>query len=352
MDRRKAWKSFLLGNAHKLGILELGRVMRRNKMPILCYHRFTSSGRTNGAISAELFDAHLRYLKKHFTVISPAEMLSLLEGTLRVRNPLVLTVDDGYRDFVDVAFPLLEKHGIPATLFVTTRFIDGEIWLWPDVVKYIVMKADNLKLELPDSESDFPLGAPEEKREALSKLLIACKRLKEEEKGDFLKELGDRMNVRIPPVPPPEFQPATWEELRRFDKSFVGIGSHTLTHPLLSRTSLENAEAEIIESRRRIERMLGCEVTAFAYPNGMQGDYMDQHKEILKKHGYRFAVTCNSGFNTFDSDLFELDRIVAQHDMPHFVQQISGFENLKQQALDLLSFGWYSSDRMREGVTT
>ena len=218
MSGEKKWKGLVLGGAHRSGLLELGRIMRASKVAILCYHRFGSTDAPNGAISDRLFEAHLVYLKKHFTIISFEEMPGLLEGRLRVKNPLILTVDDGYRDFIEVALPLLTRHSAPATLFVTTRFIDGESWLWPDIIAHSVMRTRKPKIELSNCEPDLPLRTESEKVVAQDRLVDICRRMKEEEKTDFLADLTDRLGVKTPPEPTPEFRPASWEDLRRLDK--------------------------------------------------------------------------------------------------------------------------------------
>jgi peptidoglycan/xylan/chitin deacetylase (PgdA/CDA1 family) len=324
-------KNLLLNGAHKTKLLELGRIMRRNKIAILCYHRFTSSPISDGALSASLFESHLKYLKKHFTPVSFKQIHHVLEGRLQVRNPLIMTVDDGYKDFADVAFPLLEKYRIPATLFVTTRFADGEMWLWPDVVTYSIRETSRAMIESPDSGPDLPLLTPVEKDRARNRLLAICKQMDNEEKLRFLADLAARLEIEIPSAPTPDFQSASWEDLRGLDKTLLEIGSHTLTHPILSRVSPESARREIAESKKQIERELDVEVNAFAYPNGFPEDYEARHKEMLKESGYKYAVSCNFGFNAYDADMLELNRIVAPSEIPRFVQEVSGFEDLKRQ---------------------
>ena len=339
MNRNSALKEAVIKNLYKLRLFELGRIMRRNKIAILCYHRFTSSTMSDGALSLPLFESHIKYLKKRFTFISFKEMHYLLEGKLRVKNPLVLTVDDGYSDFVDVAFPVLERHRIPATLFVTTRFIDGDIWLWPDIVTYSIRNTSKTRVELPNSEPDLPLRTPSEKIVARDRLVSLCKQLDNEEKMRFLMELQGMLDTRIPQTPPAEFRAVSWKDLKKLNKDLIEIGSHTLTHPILSRTSLERAKKEIAESKKQIERELDIEVRVFAYPNGFPGDYTDRNKEMVKGSGYRYAVSCNFGFNEYNSDMLELNRIVAPYDIPRFVQGISGFENLKRQIADTANGG-------------
>lgn len=333
MDGVKAGKSLALESAYRLGLLETGRIMRRNKVAILCYHRFTPADTSGGAISARLFEAHLKYLVKHFTVISFKSLHHVLTGKLVVRSPLIVTVDDGYRDFAEVAVPLLRKYGVPATLFATTRFVDGEFWLWPDVIRYSLFKTNKRRLKTSDFERELPLGTDTEKETACVTLTNICKRLKETEKAEFLRQMTDELDVSIPPVPTDQFRAVSWEDLRRLDSDLIEVGSHTLTHVILSRCTSDVARTEIVESKERIERMLDREVTAFAYPNGMHGDFGDEHKEFLKEAGYRFAVSGEFGFNEPDSESFDLNRIIASYDMSHFVQEVSGFESLKRLVL-------------------
>jgi peptidoglycan/xylan/chitin deacetylase (PgdA/CDA1 family) len=111
----------------------------------------------------------------------------------------------------------------------------------------------------------------------------------------------------------------------------VEVGSHTVTHPILSRVSAERAQREIEESKEYIEDKLGREVLAFAYPNGMPEDYTPKEKETLRETGYNYAVSCTFGFNTPDSDVFELKRITAQYEMARFAQEVSGFVKLREK---------------------
>jgi peptidoglycan/xylan/chitin deacetylase (PgdA/CDA1 family) len=331
MNTGQAWKNLLLTHCCKLGLFELGHVVCRNKLLIVCYHRFASSARGDGAICARLFETHLRYLKRRFTITSFAKLGEMLRAKVPVWNPLILTIDDGHADFMEIAVPLLARHGVPATVFVTTRFVDGEIWLWPDILHYALLKTGETRLLLRRCETELPLDTQPEKMQALDRVLGICKALMDDEKTEFMKDVIEQLNVRIPPTPPREFESVSWDALRSLDSTLIEVGAHTLTHPILSKISRKQAEEEIAQSKVRIEGMLDRQVIAFAYPNGLVGDYGEREKKLLKKHGYRFAVTCNGGFNTLDQDPFELMRVPVQYDIPHFIQEVSGFEGLKRR---------------------
>ncbi len=334
MKIRKTVTEFALRSAYKVGLFELGRAARRNKVAILCYHRFASPSWADGAIPANLFEAHLKYLKERFTVIPLKTLSSLASESGRVKNPAALTVDDGYGDFLKVAVPLLEKYELPATLFVTTRFVDGEIWLWPDILRYTLLKTEKAAFDVFGDGSGIPLRTPNEKGKVYLNLVEICKKVSESDKFAFLEELARRLDVTVPALPPEEFRPVSWDALRRLNKDLFEIGSHTLTHPILSRVPIAQAKTEIEESKRRIEEALEREVTTFAYPNGTRGDYAQEHKDILKQCGYQVAVTTNFGFSTAETDPFEMNRMGAAYDLPRFAKSMSGFESLRRRISD------------------
>jgi peptidoglycan/xylan/chitin deacetylase (PgdA/CDA1 family) len=104
---------------------------------ILMYHRFSLTP-SPGAVSEKTFEKQVRYLQKHCELVS---LSSALDRTRLKRGPgskplAVITIDDGYSDFYDVAYPILKKLEAPATFYVTTSFVDGDVWLWHDRLQW------------------------------------------------------------------------------------------------------------------------------------------------------------------------------------------------------------------------
>jgi peptidoglycan/xylan/chitin deacetylase (PgdA/CDA1 family) len=106
----------------------------------------------------------------------------------------------------------------------------------------------------------------------------------------------------------------------------IQAGSHTVTHPILTRISDERLRMELRDSKARLESVLGHEVSLFCYPNGATND---QVTAAVRDAGYGSAVTATPGFNGLSPDPFRLSRISAENDLPHFAQNISGFEGFK-----------------------
>jgi peptidoglycan/xylan/chitin deacetylase (PgdA/CDA1 family) len=96
----------------------------------------------------------------------------------------------------------------------------------------------------------------------------------------------------------------SWDEIRVMHRGGIGFGSHTATHPILSRVDRAQARVEIVESKRKIEEELGVVVEGFAYPNGTRADFLSETKSLLQEAGYLYAVTTIPGSNESEVDAY------------------------------------------------
>jgi peptidoglycan/xylan/chitin deacetylase (PgdA/CDA1 family) len=287
------------------GGLRLARWKNRNGLRILMYHRFPDVAG---------LEWQCRHLSQCYHVMPFSEAAARLagEGDLPP-NAVVVTVDDGYRDFYDVAYPIFTDYKIPATVYVVTDFLDGKLWLWTDQVRYAFEKTQRstLRLELPGTRVlEFLLRSPEERRAASHKTTEVLKLLRNEDRLGVLALLPVLLAVTLPSEPPADFQPLRWEDLRRMAASGVEVGAHTRTHPILSRvTSTAELRDEIVGSKRRIEEVLGMPVRHFCYPNGLRRDIGPEVAEAVREAGYEAAVTTEPGMNLRPAGLLRLRRI-------------------------------------------
>src|SRR5690606_12731431 len=121
-----------------LGVYSLARSMTRSKPKILMYHRFSEDERS-GYVSKKAFERQVAHIARHYSPISLTDLVNNLRTGRALRpNSIVITVDDGYLDFYEFAYPILRKYKVPATFFVTTNFVDGEFWLWPDKISWLL----------------------------------------------------------------------------------------------------------------------------------------------------------------------------------------------------------------------
>ena len=287
------------------------RWANRGNVLILMYHRF---GESDAKISAREFETHLEYLKKNHRVLPLSETIDCLQnGKTLPPNSVVITIDDGYKDVYEIAFPLLKKFDFPATVYAITDFSDGKCWLWTDLMRYVLL---NTKRDVTD------------RLETAAQFNVDLKKLPNEEKEAKIKEFAKDFGVEIPALPPPEFAPMNWAEAREMDAKNISIESHTVTHPILTNISANELEFELKTSKKRLEEVLERRVEHFCYPNGSLNKAVEK---AVENAGYKSATTTNYGFNNSQIDKFLLNRIDAQSAIENFAQSASGFENLRRK---------------------
>jgi len=224
---------------------------------------------------APAFERQLRFLMRQFEIVPLAALADALESeTAPLRRRVALTFDDGLRSNVEVAYPVLRRLGVPATFFVCPALVDHGRWLWNHEAR---QRLQRLPLKAEEIEA---------KVESMKRLDMAD-RMREEE----------RIRAATPGFAPTaaersDFDLASWEELRRLDPRVVTIGSHTLTHPILTSLDAVALEREVAQSRRLLETRLGRPVELFAYPNGDQSAAV---RECVRRH-YRAAVSVEEGW--------------------------------------------------------
>ncbi|MFP4416737.1 MAG: polysaccharide deacetylase family protein [Chitinispirillaceae bacterium] len=297
---------------------------------VLMYHRFDHKS-TFRKISKQTFESQLRMLLKRFRVISLAEYTAIIRsGRLPDPDTLVLTFDDGYQDFYYYAFPILQKYGLPATLFVTTGFIDGDFWMWPDMIEYIVLHSPKSLIHLPLNGVYFRFKLDDyfSRISAWNTIADYCLTVSNPEKFQIIDSVAKVCDVRIPMAPSPEYQALNWNQLRYMAQHDIEVGSHTVTHPILSRVEkAEDLVYEIQQSKKTISEQLDCDVTSFAYPNGKTGDYTVITKQVIKNAGYRCAVVSYpNSLNPNTNDMFELGRSAVGEDDVCFKKKLYNVE--------------------------
>ena len=306
------------------------RAANRGRVLILTYHRF-SRGPDPLATPAAAFDAHLRYLKARYALVPLSRVAAHYAGGEELPpRAACVTIDDGFADAYEVALPLLRRHGVPATLFVITDFLDGRAWMWTDKLRYVALTTASARLaaEVGGRPFDLRLAGRASRLAAAGRLNAELKRLAADAREEVIRRVADVHGITLPPRPPAEFGPITWEQARELDASRVEIGSHTVSHPILTGADDAQLASELRDSRARLEAELRRPVRLFCYPNG---SFDERVRRETEQAGYTCAVTTLHGLNERRADPLTLHRISAEHDLPHFVQSTSGFEQLKNR---------------------
>jgi len=270
------------------------------------YHRINDQDDALGlAICPDYFDAQLQYLRRRFWVLSLPDAISRLESGRLDRHAVVITFDDGWRDNMTFAFPLLRKYEIPATIFLVCDAVEKGTFGWHPFDRAILATREGL-LDL----STFGFGIHSlrnlgEKNEAIAVLHQELKMVKNDRRLEVVAwvigKLGGGRGERVM---------LSWKELEEMVASgLINIGAHTLSHPILTRISAEEAWTEIHDSKQILEEKLKVPVDFFAYPNGGPPDFNEEMEHLVAACGFRAACSSIPGRNTDLTSRFALRRM-------------------------------------------
>jgi peptidoglycan/xylan/chitin deacetylase (PgdA/CDA1 family) len=276
------------------------------------YHRITEPDSPFPGLDVGVFRDQMEWLRDNCTLLEP-DALPLGGPADRPRRPAVLvTFDDGYRDYRELAYPVLHQLGIPALVFLATDFIDDpRKLLWSDRL-YLAVRETRRGACAPPWRPERSLSLAD--AAARAAFLAACKghlkALPEREKDTLVEALLAALDAAPAPVPR---QMLDWSEIRS-SSDLTRWGGHTHTHRILSRLPPEESEAEIAKCRERIAAETGRRPRAFAYPNGLAGDFDSTTQRQLREHGFEVAFTAYAGGFDGAADWLAVPRVSGQMD--------------------------------------
>lgn len=253
---------------------------------------------------AERFDCMMGWLAGWFNVLPLSEAISRLQAGHLPPRAAAITFDDGYADNLTCATPILQRHGLHATFFIATGFLDGGR-MWNDTIIESVRGA-----QIDEFDAGFlglgclPLETVEEKRVAFESLIQAVKHRPQVERQEYVQRIAEACQS-----PLPDDLMLTRMQLQTLRQSGMEIGAHTINHPILAKLDDVNATREIAEGRDVLEGLLGEKISLLAYPNGKLGaDYTARHAGMAKALGFSAAVSTNWGVCNRKSDRYQLPR--------------------------------------------
>lgn len=293
LGTRVAFDSLALSGSPRLSILIFHRVHR-------CEDEIFP-----GEMDAKYFDRLMSFVARSFQVLTLGSAIEGLTNNTLPRRSLVITFDDGYADNAEVALPILNRHGLKASFFVSTGFLNGGR-MWNDTVIECIRNCEKDAIDL----GAFGLGRHTlrnlvERRHAMEILLSKIKYLDlsgRVEACAMLQQITGARNLSSRLM-------MTSHQVRELHAAGMEIGAHTVNHPILTAIEDSQAEQELKQGKQELERILDARVDVLAYPNGKPGlDFDSRHVAMTKQLGFRGAVTTAPGAAMVGDDLFQLPR--------------------------------------------
>ena len=305
-----AFKSLLAPAVHRLSLLS-GHSARRARD-----QRATRIIMLHGVgvpdCTAAAFEAQLAYLTRRFRVVSFASVVErLARGEAPAPHEVALTFDDGLRNNLTVAYPLLKQYRAPALFFLCPGLIDQGCWLWVHEAR------ERLRPLAPERAREIatPFGLPASVADLVGwmKTLATSRR----------HQVEQAIRAATPRFQPTaahraQFDLMNWDEVRSLDPELVTIGGHSVTHPILANCTPEELTTEVAGCRPLLEQRLGRPVNFFCYPNG------DFNPAVLAttRATYQAAVTVKPGFVTAGADAHQLPRLSCADNLPLFTWRL------------------------------
>jgi peptidoglycan/xylan/chitin deacetylase (PgdA/CDA1 family) len=265
--------------------------------------------------STSEFDYQMSYISQYMHPVSEDEVIAAIRGEKSLpKRAVLVTFDDGFDDNYFNAFPILKKYSVPATMFISTHYIDGNSPIWFDWLASLFMASSANVVRVPD------LGIKYERSDRLLNhrhfhdLIVRLRAMGNDKRLSILAYLEAEYSDAMREIDTRQSRFMTWSQVSEMSKSIVSIGSHTVSHPILSRLDDHNIEYEIIESRRIIESRIQKNVKSMSYPTGMESSFTDKVVDIVRKAGYEIAFTYQHGENRMPiNDAFRLKRLHVEH---------------------------------------
>lgn len=317
--------------------------LMRGRATIFVLHRFLDSELGTPGHDPRALRALLALLRRERYPLVGLEQLFgwLAAGDRRMSRAVAFTLDDGYADQAKIAGPVFAEFDCPATVFVTTGFLDGRLWLWWDRIEYLLRRTarPTLELELAGTVLRYRRDEVVGYGRAQTDFTERCKRVPEHEKEAAILRLQTAAEVDLPDCPPPTYAPISWADVPAWEQRGLTFGPHTVTHPVLARTSNEQSRREITESWARLKHEARAPVPIFSYPSGQPGEYGPRELATLRQLGLVGAITTTPAYvdtRAFKRERdapFEVPRFSYPHDPRAVVQYVSGLERLKEIVL-------------------
>lgn len=298
----------------------------------LMYHRVGEATRRR-AMPSSTFEAQLAYLRARHHVFTASVLCRLLDQGRAPADAVAITIDDGYFELHEEMLPLLQKYSLPATVYLVTDFVDGQMWLWPDQVAHIMLTSPLRRWEFQKGNVIFSYDFLQHaaRIRAWNDVADACLDLPPADRDAYIRSLAGELDAELPDTAPPMYRAVTWDQVRDLKRAGLEIGSHGCSHPRLTLLEDTDLRHELVRSRERLEAEVDAEVHSFCYPHGTPADVDLRVREHVRRAGY------TSAFTSYPESIREHDpllrpRFAAPSHQSHFKAVVRGIEAVRHRA--------------------
>jgi peptidoglycan/xylan/chitin deacetylase (PgdA/CDA1 family) len=306
------------------GFYRLWKIFNRKSIVFLTLHGVMNRGEgaewtpARTQISTEQLDESVRLISKYYHFVSLEEAVQMLSGELPFRgHSVVITFDDGYRNNLTHALPVLRRHGVPAILFAAVGHVEKRKCFWFDRLDYALqqyMASGKRYCLLGDERIELDNSDPQKLQQSVKSVIFKIKELSgndgeamaiaEATISELERATGKTLNAIIDSDP--WCGVASWDDVKLARERGMVIGSHTVDHARVGLLDADSVKWQLSESKKMIEEKLNQPCDYFCYPNG---SYNQEVIPLVREVGYKAALTTQEGVNYPGDDLYQLKRL-------------------------------------------
>jgi peptidoglycan/xylan/chitin deacetylase (PgdA/CDA1 family) len=316
--RERAAEAITAIGGSRLLVAARGRA-RPGWLTIINYHRVNEpaavAGLDEGVLDAtpEAFDRQMAMVRARFSPVSLEELLAHLDGRPLPRSPLLVTFDDGYLDNLEIAVPILQRHGIRAAFFIATDYVHCRKLFWWDRLSWTVKHAARRRFTLRPAQAPVEIDLDAGVAAAERKLQTVVKRTPGLDLAGFLSRLSEASEAPWSDAVEAALAARhvmTWDHVRALRAAGMQVGAHTRTHRALETVPVHELPSELRGAREDLESQIGEPVHAIAYPVGRPVAGISSVRSAIEAAGYRLGFSYRTGLQSMaDLDPFDVHRL-------------------------------------------
>ena len=316
-------------------IFSLGSKLYQHKVPVFMLHRMASTQLGVEGHEPELLRTSLAFLRKHdFNFVTIDDIaLSISNQMPLPPKSVAFTLDDGYEEQIEIATNIFSEYDCPATFYVCTGFVDGDLWFWADKVQFLVESCSSEQLKRLVSFFPHLEFTRSEKLVVASQIIEYLKTRTLEEINRVIDSGVTAVDMTLPLNAPEKYSATSWSKLRAIEKRGMMVGAHSYSHPILSNENDDASKFEIERSTLDIKKNLQNPSNVFCYPVGRKQDFSQREIDFVRSLGYLAGISSMPGSMNVRSkqNLYSIPRFSFPDTKEDFVQYASWIESFKSQ---------------------
>jgi peptidoglycan/xylan/chitin deacetylase (PgdA/CDA1 family) len=304
-------------------ILGLASRLAPRSAVILSYHSIVEDPKLTENIlgisqSRACFEAHMETLARDFSPVTVEDVARFAESRRKLPpRAVAVTFDDGFADNHEVALPILNRYGIPATFYIMVDAVENGTLPWYCRLRYAFHATKRSEWNDLERSRRYKLGSPEERKAALVAAWEAGARLTGSVQQQFIGRVEESLEIDAGDAQRGFMM--NWGQVRSLKKVGHTVGAHTLSHPNVAQVSQEEARAEIVGSKERLEGEIGEPIDHFSYPHpALNPQWSRQTLEITREAGFKSAALTACGPVRAGDEPLALKRIYGSSDLDQF----------------------------------